>query len=1560
MADQIREEIRIDGNAEGGVQALRTTSKEMGAVEQKAASVANKIQGFGSRVSGFFGKIGQVAATVGKAAMWTGIISGAVLATLGIVNLTRNVLRLAAASDQVREFDRNMNKVKATLASPFVHFAAQAFAILNGAMKDPAVQHLIRQFALLATVILRSVLPAVSALAGAITAFAHAFAEGDWANIFQRTWSGFVEGWKSAGEAAGAGAGATFSEAWQEEAAKAAGSGAGALRGGFLKNIGDLGTSLLNSLLSGFKSPDLSVLNQAADAIRARLDTLFKQGKISEISIVPRVVFAQTAVAEALREASAAGGVNDEIIARLREKLQSLGPDVQEYVVQLLRARDATIAIEQATDDLAKKQANLATAQRDLADAQARHAAEEAKLLPLADEIRDLQQELAQLLIDQTADRERLVALAEEEEDAQRELARLTADQEQRLAGLASLRKEIADAAEAQYQAELKVREAQEALIPLQEKLKAAQAAASKLQEQITENQRLRTEAIEEAQRALNQEVGKLEDALAHVGDKYQSQLDTQQEIIDATDARWRSEIEGATQAYNLTKKRFDLEDTRNKKALLGFAQQRAEANLIGDPTKRIAALARINRAEEQFGARNKDRLDAARLENELAESALKTKEADRDAEKAGALEEITRLQALIEGDRTLLQERLTSVREEGQARIAAMREAADEAARREAADLRAAQAVIAAAQADVDRQQGAIDLLEREARQIREKKEAAEHDLAAREKLIHDETDGAIAVAKTRADSATAEREKLDDRLSDETRTLTSNIAAKQADLDLQKSKVDEIAEKEVRPLEARLAVAQTEADAAQLVLDNSQTALENITKAADISKGRVDAEERVAELLDQQRQLLQAIQEQQAKSGPAGGGGPGFGGADLAKQLAKPFSEAEIAAFQEKLDALFAKLKEKWQSFDWGSMWQTLVDKGVQFFTDNPQALAALGILIGKGLGGSGALGYFLGNMFLEDPEKALIAVGSSPFTLIGSAIGLRLGGPAGAAFLGGFGKALDDTWKTWVVDWAKGQTAKNVADTIVISMDLPGSLEARMREMAEKAEDKKIQDRITSALANPYTAWWDLLFGHSVFPEAQQSISDFLKDLPGTITSLAGSILSSLTRPFSDAATQIGHKGLGFIGTIWTGVTTGFTAVKTDTTPLVQTFTTGVSDLVKGARDLVVGATGGAGYFGDIKSGVHTSLTGIRDDAVGPTQQGGIVGSLVTGITGLFASAKSLVTDPATGTLAVMTKDAKTRADELHTALLGTGAPIPTTQEGMISAFQAASTTITDANKGPLANLGTGLVTILGSVAKLLYGDDGTGGAIGVLGLGIRGAFDLIFGPAEHVNTILWLLTHGGSGSNVGGNAEGGFFPRLEHATVSALNWERIKVWQAGFEAIFGVIKAFLDPKGKEGKALLTWVDLMGQAIGQALADGLLKKLTAVYNAAVDLIKEAKRGMDDESKKGSPPKEFTDRGESYGLALAGGMGKTLEKIALMAALMVDVAARAIDVRSSLLGGISVPETGIDFGSLLAQSAGAGVPGGNKNFFAGIVHVHDGPAHNGYKAQEWQDAFT
>jgi hypothetical protein len=991
MADEtIRETVVIDGDSSGGEAALKRTSQGMGDVEKRAAGVASKLQSWGSGVVGFFSRVSSAVSTVSKIA-----IAGAVV---GVALLTRKLLELASVSDQAKEFKSTWDQVKATLAAPFVHFLADAFRILNAAMKDPAVQGLIRDFALLATVILQSLLPAISAIAGAITAFAHAFAEGDFANIFQRTWAGFVAGWKDAGKSAGAGAGASFNQAWEEEAkkaAKAAGaSNIGPLRGGFLKDIGDLGTKALNAFLSGFKKPDLDVLNQAADAIKARLDTLFKSGSISEISIVPRIVVAQTAVAQALKEVNDAGGVNDDIIARLSQKLQGLGPDVVEYVTELLRARDATVAVEKATDDVAKAQQRVNDAQSDLATKQS--------------DLKTAQSDLAEA---ETRHAQAMQDLDDKQFDAETNLLKLQEAQEAELEKLAPLRQAVADAAEAQYQAELKVRQAQDDLIPLQQKLNDAQKAERDLQASISEKQRLRSEAIQDAQNSLNDAIAAQEAALKGVDGKYAGQIAVQQKIIDAVDAKWKKEIDGATETYNLALKRFNLEDARNKRSELSFARQRAQAQLINDPNTRIAALARINRAEQQFNERNKDRLDAAKIEADLANETLKNKEAARDAEKAEAVAEIARIQDLITSEKAVIQERLDSIKEEGQARIEAMQRQNEELSRSEAADVRAAAARVAAAQADVDAQQVIIAAAQREAEIANRRSTDAQRELDSREKAIHDESDGAIDTAKKRLVGLQEDERQLSHNADIEERPLRAKVEAAQGQVDAAQALVD---------------AAQGDLDASNKTLDNSQKSLDNFQKAADTALTRLTTEQDITSEIDQQRQLLDAIAQQQQQMATAGPAGAGFGSNGLDKLIGAPFTQEQIDAFKAKLKDLFDKAKEAWDGFDWKSWGDSLWNGVVSFVKDHAgELLVGLAALLGPAQWAS--LGLKFGKLLLDGLKLGMGSGGA------GGGGGVPAGGIPPEGFLPGFlapaaWTALGLTLGTAVIV-AVGQALKNV---------------------------------------------------------------------------------------------------------------------------------------------------------------------------------------------------------------------------------------------------------------------------------------------------------------------------------------------------------------------------------------------------------------------------------------------------------------------------------------------------------------------------------------------------
>lgn len=1066
---KIVEVLELQGNEAGAVKAIRNTTNELKNSERQATSFGQKLGSMTGRVGGFLDnilggakKFGAIAAggfALGAKGMGAlGAASGIASASLLKVNLVAGLAastigalvgegaRLAGMSDQADRLGKTLGGIKNQLVAPLVHAFADAFARLDALLQTPAVQKFIRDLSVLIAYITQVAIRVIGALAGAIIALWQAFSAGDFVNLFSRVQKGWVDGWKAAGSEAGKGAGATFTETFNEEFGKA---GGGKARGGFLKNIGDLGTNIINTLLAGFKRADFDVLDQAAAAITARLQTLFKRGEIAEITIVPRTVIAQTAVAQALKEMNDAGGLNAEIIARVRGRLESLGAPVQDYVEQLLRAREATKQVEAATAaikaagealvpiqaKLLEQQQALAGIQEELAAAEKRAAEEAAKLLPISDALRDDQQALAQIIIDQIPRQEELTRLAEEQEDLEAEIYRLEQAQAQALAALAPLREQLAAATAAQAEAEGRLRDAQDAMIPIQERLsqlreeqarqtqeieerekaraealKQSSAQFEQVQAAVAKAQQDRADAIQDAQNALEDSLKRLEASLSKNRNLHAGELADLQKIIDQVNERWRTEIEGAQRTLDIATKALAVEERRMNLGQLQFARDRARAQGIGDDNQRIAALARIDRARAQYLDRNKDALEAAQLEAKVQEDLLKTIEAKRDAEKGDAPARIADLQKLIAQEEALIKSRVEAARAEGNERIEKMKRAAELQARADRETLATAKArheqVVSeiegqraqdqrererlaermnAVQAEANLQQKEIDRIGREVELDRRKVETAQTTLANAEAAAKAETQGAIDAANTRRAGLVESQRKLEDQLGDERRELEQNIVKRQADLDLRKSKLDEQAEIEQRPIQARLAAAAAEVAASEKLVKGYEDAIKSAEIQLTKAQQFVDKYQEAAD-------LAQARVEAEARN------------AELLDQQRQLLDQ--IAQQQEKTAGGAGGGAPKFggapPNFGAPISQEEIEGMGTKLAEAWTGFVDTVKKTDWKGLGGP---------IVLEIATALAAFVLDNPFTVMGGIIGRKMGGAAGAALGLGLGQFLDN---------------------------------------------------------------------------------------------------------------------------------------------------------------------------------------------------------------------------------------------------------------------------------------------------------------------------------------------------------------------------------------------------------------------------------------------------------------------------------------------------------------------------------------------------------------------
>lgn len=791
---------------------------------------------------------------------------------------------------------------------------------------------------------------------------------------------------------------------------------------GPLSTIDRWGAILINTFLNGFRHADFTALTDIAGVIKTRLQTLVDRGDLKQINLIPSLLGSESAVASALKAMHEAGGLTDAILTRVRGQLAGLGPATQDYVSAALRALDATRGVETAqravkvaTDaltgaqkDVAAKeavvnalqregellrrrqverekelipiQAALIAAQAAVADKEAvvnglqreqeqlrrAQAARVAELIPLQDQLAALETQHNQLLTDQAPRRAQLRALTEAQAAAEARVLALQQQQAAALSALEPLRAAVTAATEAQYQAELGVQAAQDAMLPLaaaltaaQEGLNAAQAVAqahADAYNQALDAARAKTEAATAAQQAL----------LDATNQKYADQIALQQGIIDAVNAKWKAELDGANAALAAADRAAKFADRANRAQALQFARQRDAAATLANPNQRIAALARINRAEALYDNSVKARLARLQLEAQVAQDTADATKEKADAEKQGATDQIATLQGLLAAEQKIITDRMTAIKAEGDARLKQIQEQAAAQARADARGTAAAQAQVDAAQRQVAAAQAILTARQREAELAGRTVSAAQHELQLAEARVHSETDGAIAVAAARAQGIADAGAALQKQLDREEQVVTDRITATQRDLALRQAGIDSLAEKENRSIAARLQAAgdelqsaqdraavvqkeydtrktatdaltatetanvtarqqaagdlvlaaQAQQDAAQKGLDSATASLtvaqgivDQYTAAAQLAEDRVKAEADIAALRAQEAALLAA----QAVAGATGGVGPG--GPAIQPVISDPEKilapwRAKLLAFQTDLQNLLSPI--------------------------------------------------------------------------------------------------------------------------------------------------------------------------------------------------------------------------------------------------------------------------------------------------------------------------------------------------------------------------------------------------------------------------------------------------------------------------------------------------------------------------------------------------------------------------------------------------------------------------------------------------------------------------
>jgi hypothetical protein len=1228
--DPIQQSVVVTGDSTGGQRALSQVENALKSTENTAKSVAGGIATASGRIAGFLsGLVGGTAkvtagiatsaslaakglTAVGAAAgTAVGILTGlpGIIAALagGIGAFLGEAFQMAGATKQAKAFGDQWDKTRQVLLSPFANVIVKALGDLTVFLKDPAVVKFTQNLAKLFTIaanfglkafegllnILKSVITALNKgdISGAVSALFNGIrTEIDKLTGGALTWginlivsfvNGIIQGANQFLTSALTGIGNIISSFLQGHSPPPKGP---------LATIDRWGRVLMNLFLTGFRHADFTLLDQATDIIRKRLQTFVDRGDMKQIDLIPKLIGSQAAVAQALDQMHKAGGLTDTIIANVRDKLKDLGPATQDFVVAQLQALDATKKVEEAEklvaaatervkaaqegveaatnkvkdaqSVLADKQDALKAVQEDQAALQKDQTARAAELIPLQDKIRDENVELLRLTQAQAPEREHLKQLAKDQEQAENDLLAAQKAQEAALATLIPLRQHLADIAAQQFQLEQEIWQAQDALVPLQQKLADAQAGVSQAQ----------AEATASAQA--------YQDAIAGAQEQLQAELDAQQRILDAIDKKYEAELKGANTALDAAKALYDFQHKANDEQLLAFDREevRIRKTTQAGSNEQIAALAKLKRARDKYQQGAVAGLEGADLQQKLAQDQVKAVQERIDKEKAGT------------------QARMQDIQKEGQARIASLQKESAIAARANQDRVNAAQKLVESAQKDIDAQQKAIDALQRRSELLNREQQITQHTLDSREQAIKDETQGAIDVAQKRKDSLADESKALQERLDGEKQAIQDRIDADNTELQIRQAGLDKIKASEDKAIQARLDSAQAQVDAQQKVVDavqkgvdaaqvqldiaqkgldaaNSQVEaaqkiVDAYNDAAQLAADRVDQEAKIAALLAEERGLLEQ-QDKKAPKGPKAGAGAGPKGP---LKILPPIDTSED---EKKIGDVIGDLVKNIQ---------TLTDPLRDFFTK---------LFAGDFAGAKAELEKFgeaankiITNLFGPDVAKAV--------RLVTDPIGTYLQAVLTLADSLSKGMPIFDSFKTFLT-------------TIGLPPELATALSA-------------LGDALTKSLLPVFREITD-----GIFPKLGGAIGDLLGKLP------------PLGEVFNGIAVVVGGVlavAFGIIVGLFGGIVGAVDAVLPALGLIfdgIGTFVVGVGELLGGFIQLIqatiAAITGQGGVttvteaFDNMGKGITGIIIGLIDVIVGLV--GGLVGLVLGFITGLVTS-------------------------------------------------------------------------------------------------------------------------------------------------------------------------------------------------------------------------------------------------------------------------------------------------------------------------------------------------
>lgn len=121
-----------------------------------------------------------------------------------------------------------------------------------------------------------------------------------------------------------------------------------------LRDLPMWGASAMTEFMQGWASGDFSVFNDIAGVIESRIRSLASQ--IPETDLIPRILGARSAIAEAIQQVNEVGEVSEAALQKIFDAAGIASDAIQEYIVTLFELEEATAAVERAQEILQQVQ----------------------------------------------------------------------------------------------------------------------------------------------------------------------------------------------------------------------------------------------------------------------------------------------------------------------------------------------------------------------------------------------------------------------------------------------------------------------------------------------------------------------------------------------------------------------------------------------------------------------------------------------------------------------------------------------------------------------------------------------------------------------------------------------------------------------------------------------------------------------------------------------------------------------------------------------------------------------------------------------------------------------------------------------------------------------------------------------------------------------------------------------------------------------------------------------------------------------------------------------------